>query len=160
MLLYVHCYKINKASGEATFLMYSLRNMLCLHLPLPPRIQSFVLFLAQSPPPSKKTATVNWPLVTTIIFNKIYLAHIKVYLLKHIICFTGYFARRCKSAFPTNWKKKKKPAKAKSCPPTVSCLYIPSPPLLLPPLQVTWIAGFVPIQHGFLLFQAVFVLPK
>lgn len=64
--------------------MYSLRNMLCLHLPLPPRIQSFVLFLAQSPPPSKKTATVNWPLVTTIIFNKIYLAHIKVYLLKHI----------------------------------------------------------------------------
>lgn len=94
--------------------MYSLRNMLCFHLPLPPRIQSFVLFLAQSPPPSKKTATVNWPLVTTIIFNKIYLAHIKVYLLKHIICFTGYFARRCKSAFPTNWKKKQKNKNSKS----------------------------------------------
>ena len=84
MLLHVHCHKINKASGEAAFLMYSLRNMLCLHLPLSPRIQSFVLFLAQSLPPSKKTATVNWPLVTTVIFNKIYLAHIKVYLLKHI----------------------------------------------------------------------------
>lgn len=139
--------------------MYSLRNMLCLHLPLPPRIQSFVLFLAQSPPPSKKTATVNWPLVTTIIFNKIYLAHIKVYLLKHIFVLQVILPGGANLLFLLI-EKKKNTAKANSCPPTVSCLYIPSPPLLLPPLQVNWIAGFVPIQHGFLLFQAVFVLPK
>ena len=159
MLLHVHCYKINKASGEATFLMYSLRNMLCLHSPLPPRIQSFVLFLAQSPPPSKKTATVNRPLVTTVIFNKIYLAHIKVYLLKHIFVLQVILPGGANLLFLLIEKKKKK-VKAKACPPATSCLYIPIPPLLLPPLQVTWIVGFVPIQHGSLLFQAIFMLPK
>ena len=108
MLLHVHCYKINKASGEATFLMYSLRNMLCLHSPLPPRIQSFVLFLAQSPPPSKKTATVNRPLVTTVIFNKIYLAHIKVYLLKHIFVLQVILPGGANLLFLLIEKKKKK----------------------------------------------------
>lgn len=163
MLLHVHCYKINKASGKATFLMYSLRNMLCFHLPLPPRIQSFVLFLAQSPPPSKKTATVNQPLVTIVIFNKIYLAHIKVFLLKHIFVLQVILPGGANLLFLLIEKTKtktKKTVKAKSYPPSTSCLYIPIPPLLLPPLQVTWIVGFVPIQHGSLFFQAIFMLPK
>lgn len=91
MLLHKHCSDINKAIREASFGMQSLGNTLSPALPVPLKNAVTICRVVFSTActtfykASHSSILVHRLLVTTVIFNKIYLAHVKVYLLKHVV---------------------------------------------------------------------------
>lgn len=57
---------------------------------------------------SNSSILLNQPLDTTVIFNKLYLAHAKVYLLKHIFILQATLPEGANLLFLLIEKKKKK----------------------------------------------------